>query len=613
MSRRDEPTGPARDTTSTAVSTATYAETGLGVLGRAPRDPGRVALVHEDRELTFGELAALGADVGEVVRRHRLERRVVGVPAERSPEFVARLLGLWGAGAVPAILGDWGRERVRGALAVTGAAAVFAPSTAPSSAPAAALELLDASGSGSVADDVSHVLFTSGTTGRPKGIVVGRAAFEAACAAFFEELPMDESDRVAFLSRPGHDPSLRELIAPWVTGATLYVPGSRTAGDARLAADWLAAHSVTVLQGSPVLLQLMAGASPRPVQSLRLVCSVGARLTAAALRATARFAPRATVVNCYGASETPQVVCVHRVPPGQGVTGEDPIPIGRPLGHATLRIVPESARNGGVSDGAGLEGRLQVESSACALGYTGGAPLLTTDQDGRRWYDTGDVVRLLPDGDLCFLRRADRQVQVNGTRVELDEIEGAAALAPGVAGAVATFVEDGAGVGTVRLTVVRSPGAAVDGEEVRAVLRDRLDPAVMPSSIEVRDEARNDSWDDARNGARNDSWNDEPGEDRADAWGDERSDGWDDEPGEDQAGKLWAVVDESARSVLGRSGIDPDGGFFEAGFTSMSLMRFVSEVSIRLGREISPVLVFRYPTLRAFADHLRETLDDDLT
>ncbi|MFG1968953.1 AMP-binding protein [Nonomuraea fuscirosea] len=605
MSRRDQPTGPARDTIGTVTYTTptgtAVGDPGLGlfdVLGRAPRDPGRVALVHEDRRLTFGDLAALGADVGEVVRRHRLERRVVGVPAERGPAFVARLLGLWGAGAVPAILGDWGRERVRGALAATGAAAVFAPS----SAPAAGLEPLDVSGNGGghVGDDVSHVLFTSGTTGRPKGIVVGRAAFAAACAAFFEELPMDEADRVAFLSRPGHDPSLRELIAPWVTGATLFVPGPRTAADPRPAADWLAAHSITVLQGSPVLLQLMAGASPRPVPSLRVVCSVGARLTAAALRVTARFAPRATVVNCYGASETPQVVCMYRVPPGQGVSGEDPVPIGRALGHATIRIVPEP----GVSGGANLEGRLQVESSACALGYTGGAALLTTDQDGRRWYDTGDVVRLLPDGDLCFLRRADRQVQVNGTRVELDEIEGAATLVPGVAGSVATFVEDGAGVGTVRLTVVRTPGAAVDGEEIRAVLRDRLDPAVLPSSIEVRDSPQDSGPDSGPDSGRNGARDGGLGGDQADAWGDE--------PAEDQAGKLWAVLDESARSVLGRTGIDPDGGFFETGFTSMSLMRFVSEVSIRLGREISPVLVFRYPTLRAFADHLRETLDDDL-
>ncbi|MFG6194378.1 AMP-binding protein [Nonomuraea sp. JJY05] len=545
MRRVDEPIGPVRDTAGTAAP---------GLLGRVPRDPSRVALVHEDRDLTFGDLAALSEDVSDAVRGHHLQRRVVGVPAERSPEFVARIMGVWNAGAVPAILGDWGSERVRRALTAAGAAATFGPALT-------GLELLDTGRQlhGEDMGEVSHVLFTSGTTGKPKGIVVGRTAFEAAGVAFFKELPMDESDRIAFLSRPGHDPSLRELMAPWLTGATLVIPDGRTASDPRLAAAWLAKRSITVLQGSPVLLQLMAGSSRLPVESLRLVCSVGARLTAAALRSTARLAPRATIVNCYGASETPQVVCMHQVPPGEGVASEDPVPIGRALGHASVKI--DSA------------GRLHVEAAACALGYTDGTPLAVPGHDGRHWYDTGDLVRRLPDGSLCFLKRADRQVQVNGTRVELEEIEGAAARVAGVVDAVATFVEDDSGVGSVRLTVVRSPTTAVDGDVLRAVLGACLDPAVMPSSIEVRDS-------EDRPGAQD----------------------------EDRAATLWEVLHESARSVLGRGRIDPDRGFFDAGFTSMSLMRFVSEVSVRLGAEISPVLVFQYPTLNTFADHLARSL-----
>jgi acyl-CoA synthetase (AMP-forming)/AMP-acid ligase II/acyl carrier protein len=542
------------------------------LLGRVPRDPSRVALVHKDRDFTFGGVAALSEDISSVVQGHHLTRRVVGVPADRSPEFVARIVGVWSADAVPAILGDWGPERVRRALMATGAVATFGPSSTP-----AGPELLGVPAAsrfdGEDVGGASHILFTSGTTGTPKGVVVGRAAFEAASTAFFEELPMDESDRVAFLSRPGHDPSLRELIAPWLTGATLFIPDSRTASDPRLMAAWLSKHSITVLQGSPVLLQLMAGSSTHPVDSLRLVCSVGARLTAAALRSTARFAPRATIANCYGASETPQVVCVHQVPPGKGIASEDPIPIGRPLGHAVVRIVPTDA-----SDSESLEGILHVEAAACALGYTDGSPLLAPDHDGRRWYDTGDIVRRLPDGSMCFVGRADRQVQVNGTRVELDEIEGAAARVAGVVDSVATLVEDSRGVGSVRLTVVRSSATAVDIGELRAVLRDYLDPAVVPSSIDVRESLPENhaAGDDAQGG------------DRA---------------------ALWEVLHESAQSALGGGRIDPDTGFFDAGFTSMSLMRFVSEVSVRLGTEISPVLVFRYHTLNALADHLRENLD----
>ncbi|MGI5271585.1 AMP-binding protein [Nonomuraea sp. CA-218870] len=591
MSRGDQPSAGVRDLAGVAAP---------GILGRVSRDPGGVALVHEGRDVTFGEVAALAENVAGVVRGHQLRGRVVGVPADRSPEFVARLLGVWGAGAVPAILGQWGPERSSAALAAAGAAAAFGPSS----------ELTGLRPSGEVPapfppgvdlGEVSHVLFTSGTTGRPKGIAVGRAAFEAASLAFFEELPVDGADRVAFLSRPGHDPSLRELIAPWLTGATLHIPGSGTAADPRLLAVWLREHSITVVQGTPVLLQLLAGSSPLPVESLRLVCSVGARLTAAALRSAARFAPRAVIANCYGASETPQVVCVHRVPPGAGLAAEDPVPIGRPLGHVRVAVVPDAkldvgtnggdGRGDGGGDGVldGGEGRLHVEAAACALGYTDGTPLLAPGPDGRRWYDTGDLVRRSPDGSLCFLARADRQVQVNGVRVELDEVEDAAGRAAGVVGAVATFAEDGSGVGAVRLSVVRGAGAVVDVEEVRAALVARLDPAVVPSAIEVRDAP-----------PESHGWTSAPPEEAPVLT-----------PEEDPDERLWRVLEDSVRSVLGGSErIDPDGGFFEAGFTSISLMRLVSEVSVRLGAEISPVLVFQYPTLRAFADYLRENLDE---
>ena len=122
------------------------------------------------------------------------------------------------------------------------------------------------------------------------------------------------------------------------------------------------------------------------------------------------------------------------------------------------------------------------------------------------------------------------------------------------------------------------------------MLHEHLDPAVVPSSIELRDSSPENNGGKPAQSAVVDA-----------------------AQYEDRAAALWEVLHESARSALGRGRsdgrIDPDGGFFEAGFTSMSLMRFVSEVSAQLGTEILP-LVFRFPTLNAFANYLRENLDD---
>jgi amino acid adenylation domain-containing protein len=262
----------------------------------------------------------------------------------------------------------------------------------------------------------TYVAFTSGTSGRPRGVLGTLAPVEHFLAWYRDALEIAMHDRFAWLSGLAHDPSLRDIFGALCVGAQVYVPPREPIEMGMALGTWLAANAITVVHWTPSLARALAASLVAPLPALRRVCFGGDRLRGEDVRVWRRLAPNAELFNFYGTTETPQAIAVHRitdadierpwVPIGQGIDGVR-LELEGPAGPAAV----------------GELGEIVVYTRHLAHGYLG-EPELTRERFGDGLaYRTGDLGRRRHDGTIVCLGRLDDQTQIRGVRVELGEIE----------------------------------------------------------------------------------------------------------------------------------------------------------------------------------------------
>ncbi len=286
-------------------------------------------------------------------------------------------------------------------------------------------------------DDPSYIIYTSGSTGRPKGIVHTHRSALAYAAAAAAEYELVAGDRMVNIAPLHFDQSTFELYAAPLVGAAVIVVPDPVLRFPASVATMVETERATVWYSVPHLLIQMVrrGAlAEKDLSSLRWILFGGEAFPPGPLAELMRLVPSARVSNVYGPAEVNQCTCHHLDEPP---AGDAPVPIGRAWDAAALRVVVAD-RPVAVDQlvAPGEPGLALVATDTMMAGYWGRPDLtaasVVVDDDGVRWYITGDLVVENADGDLVFLGRVDNQVKVRGHRIELEAIDAVLADVEGV-------------------------------------------------------------------------------------------------------------------------------------------------------------------------------------
>lgn len=459
--------------------------------GQAARTPDAVALVDGKRSLTYAELDA-DADrlAGHLIDRGVGRGDRVAVLMERSADLLTALLAIWRAGAayVPVDVSN-PAERITFLLKDSVPAAVLCTRSTrgavPEDTPVSPLVLDDLTAKGETpspvpctADDIAYVMYTSGSSGTPKGVAVPHSA--VAALAGDPGWGVHAQDAVLLHAPHAFDASLFEIWVPLVSGARVVVAEPGVVDALRIREE--VAAGVTALHLTAGTFRVLAEEAPECFAGLREVLTGGDVVPPQAVERVRQVCPELRIRHLYGPTETTLCATWHLLEPGSPAAGT--LPIGRPLAGRRVHVLDAFLQ----PVPAGVPGELYIAGEGVAHGYAGRAAL-TAERfvadpytDGRRMYRTGDLVRWTDEGELVFVGRADAQVKIRGFRVEPGEVEAALAAQPGVRQAVVAARDDGPGEKRL-IGYVVADGPDLDPDHVREQVAEVLPEYMVPAMV----------------------------------------------------------------------------------------------------------------------------------
>ena len=441
----------------------------------------------EGQRLSYGALIAAAEGVAAAL--HAAGARVgdrVGLRLPRGPGLITGMLGVLRAGcamvptdeSAPAswcaqTLEDAGArfllEEEHPSVALPGLPGLVRLTLAPGPgvAPTPLLESTDA----------AYLLFTSGSSGRPKGAIVSHGNAAAFVAATCAQWDLGPTDRLMQFASPSFDAAIEEIFPILSVGGTLLLRMADLPEVSALCAR-AEAEGCTILDLPTSLFHQwmkMGAGFPAPI---RLVVIGGEAVRIEAVRAFPSR-PGLALLNTYGPTETTVVATAARLDPTRPEA-----PIGRPLAGVHVHLVDEAL----LEVAPGMPGELLIGGLGVSQGYTdqptGSAarflPDPWSDRPGARLFRSGDLARWGADGALRFLGRRDAQVKVRGFRVELPALEAALAALPGVADAAADLREQ-----QLMAWVSPAAGASLEPLALLATLQTQVPAYMVPARLQV--------------------------------------------------------------------------------------------------------------------------------
>ncbi len=463
---------------------------------QAARTPDAVAAVLGPARITYGELERRANQLARRLAASGAADGIVGLLVERSLEMLVGMLGILKAGAAYLPLDPaWPRDRLAFLLHDARAGLVVSQPPFAASLPGdVAVVEIDASWASIASEpdsppacavhplDLAYVVFTSGSTGVPKGVAVPHRAVvrlvrETGYARFAPDEVFLQFAPLAF------DASTFEIWGALLNGATLAVCPPGAASLAELGRE-MAAARVTTAWLTAGLFHQMVDHEIDALRGLKTLVAGGDVLSPSHVRRLLDAAPGLTMVNGFGPTETTTFACCHAMRTASAPIGGT-VPIGPPIANTRVYVLDARLEPAPI----GVPGELYIGGDGVARGYLH-RPDVTAErfvpdpfspEPGGRLYRTGDLARWLPSGVVEFLGRRDFQVKVRGFRIEPGEIEAALVAHPAVRDAVVVVRSEASDRHLV--AYVAAGAGATSPDELRAFLQARLPDYMIPSAI----------------------------------------------------------------------------------------------------------------------------------
>jgi amino acid adenylation domain-containing protein len=584
-----------------ARRTASGPETVVGMFKlRAASAPDATAVIYGGETHSYARLDRRSADLSVALKARgiRAGQRVV-LFVDRSPEMVIALLAILRAGGAYVPMDPaYPADRVSYVIKDSSAALVLtqrdlAALLPPDAGPLMLLEEIESLPSGIAPQEpaepdpasTAYVLYTSGSTGNPKGVEVPHGALANFLHAMARRPGLAPDDRVLALTTIAFDIAGLEIYLPLSVGASIVLVSRRLAVDGIALQREILRTGVTVVQATPATFRLLLAAGWTGSPGLRTLCGGEALPAELAARLTAVCAE---LWNMYGPTETTiWSTCAL-------VDDPDDISIGHPIDNTDVLVVDS---RGNVQP-AGLEGELLIGGKGVANGYLGRLELTAEKfvahplRPGERAYRTGDRGLWRLDGNLSCLGRIDQQIKLRGYRIEPGEIEARLAQHPAIRESVVVLADDGVGDKCLAAYIVARDARLLDLSALRAHLRQRLPDYMVPTAwvaMESLPLTPNGKID--RRAL--------PPAARAD----KETIGM---KGLDVHTRLAAIFQQ----VLGVPVESLDDDFFALGGHSLSVLSLVSQVNEAFRTSLEPVVLFERPTVNLLAKLLGNVPND---
>ncbi|MEG4330809.1 amino acid adenylation domain-containing protein [Microcoleus sp. AT9_A2] len=472
---------------------------------QAERSPNRIAAVCENQQITYSELNARANKIAHYLQQLGVKPEViVGICVDRSLEAIAGILGILKAGGAYLPL-DSAMPKERLALMLqnaqtpvlltqqhlitnlpeTQAQIVCLDTDILSFSPTT---FVSASG-----ENLAYIIYTSGSTGTPKGVAIEHRQLLNYLHGIQERLNLPSGANYATVSTFAADLGHTVIFPALCSGGCLHIISQERATDPQAIAAYFQQHSIDCLKIVPSHLKALLSAS-NPAQILpkkRLILG-GEPLMWNLIETIQKYNPDCSIFNHYGPTETTVGVLTYQVKM-QGDRISQTVPLGRPLPNTQIYLLDSHLQPVPV----GVAGELYIAGAGLARGYLN-QPELTAEkfickslnqEPETRLYKTGDLARYLPDGNIEFIDRVDRQVKLRGFRIELGEIEAGLSHHPSVREAAVLLQENEPGNQRLVAYIVSHSKPSIQDsqliESLRSFLKEQLPEYMIPSAFVV--------------------------------------------------------------------------------------------------------------------------------